>query len=198
MPFIPGGRPAGLSPSSILVLGGSSAVGAAAIQLLKVAVPQAKILTTSSPRHHKHLIRHLGVQAAIDRSSKTLAADVRSAMGTSGVDAILDTVGAGSAESQVFDAFAPNGPKRYAQVWTGNEEVKVPEGVDSALFRSRDIGQIQGADNIMQGLQALLESGQYKLPLPLNVVGEDLDGLQKGLETMRKGVSGEKLIVRYN
>jgi threonine dehydrogenase-like Zn-dependent dehydrogenase len=122
--------------------------------------------------------------------------DVKSATpGSRGVDAIIDTVGAGSTQRHIFEAFDTNGPKRYAQVWTGDEEIEVPSGVDSVMFRGRDMTKLQGGKNIMLTLQTLLEEGKYKLPLPVHKVGNGLDALGKGLELMRKGVSGEKLVV---
>lgn len=138
----------------------------------------------------------LGVNAALDRSSQSLIKDVKSATpGARGVDAIIDAVGAGAVERNIFDTFDENGPKSYAQVWTGDEEIEVPRGVNSVLFRARDLSRLQGGKNIMLALQTLLEEGKYQLPLPVKKVGEGYDGLQKGLELVRKGVSGEKVVV---
>jgi len=195
LPFLKDGPTTGFNPSSVLILGGSSALGAATIQLLHLAVPDCKILTTSSPKHHAHLTA-LGVYKAFDRNSSTLIADIKSATpGSKGVDGIIDAVGAGATERHVFDAFAPEGPKKYAQVWTGADEIEVPSGVDSTLFRSRDVVKLQGGGNVTLALQTLLEEGKYKLPLPARKVGEGLDGLEKALDLVRKGVSGEKLVV---
>ena len=47
----------------------------------------------------------------------------------------------------------------------------------------------------MLALQTLLEENKYTLPLPVHRVGDGLDALEKGLRLMRKGVSGEKLVV---
>jgi hypothetical protein len=67
--------------------------------------------------------------------------------------------------------------------------------VDSVLFRSRDLPQLQGGKNVMRALQTLLSEDKYKLPLPVKIVGNGLDKLEAGLNLMRKGVSGEKLVV---
>ncbi|KAJ5180960.1 hypothetical protein N7492_004170 [Penicillium capsulatum] len=175
--------------------GGSSAVGAATIQLLRRALPGCKILTTSSPKHHAHLRNTLGADTALDRGSTTLARDVRSATpGCRGVDAIVDTVGAGAAQQDIFQALNPRGPQRYAQVWTGAAEIEAPPEVDSVLFRGRDLPQLPGHENIMFTLQSLLEEQKYQLPLPVRHVGHGLTALQRGLELMRDGVSGEKLV----
>jgi threonine dehydrogenase-like Zn-dependent dehydrogenase len=139
---------------------------------------------------------NLGVNKAFDRSSDVLIHNVKAAtMDSKGVDAIIDAVGAGATERQVFEAFNKEGPQKYAQVWTGDEEIEVPSGVESVLFRARDLSDLEGGKNIMFALQTLLEEGKYKLPLPVKIVGQDFAGLQRGLEQVRKGVSGEKVIV---
>ncbi|KAJ6121260.1 hypothetical protein N7512_003725 [Penicillium capsulatum] len=195
LPFLRDGPQIGMMPRSVLVLGGSSAVGAATIQLLRRALPGCKILTTSSPKHHAHLRNTLGADTALDRGSTTLARDVRSATpGCRGVDAIVDTVGAGAAQQDIFQALNPRGPQRYAQVWTGAAEIEAPPEVDSVLFRGRDLPQLPGHENIMFTLQSLLEEQKYQLPLPVRHVGHGLTALQRGLELMRDGVSGEKLV----
>ncbi|KAK5993488.1 Dehydrogenase orsE [Cladobotryum mycophilum] len=196
LPFVGDGPLTDFKPSSVLVLGGSSALSAAVIQLLHLALPDCRILATSSPKHHDHITNNLGADKAFDRNSTSLVADVKVASPSSrGVDAIIDAVGAGATERYIFETFDPDGPRRYAQVWTGDAEIQVPSGVNSMLFRSRDVPQLQGADNMMQALQTLLEQGKYKLPLPVQNVGNGLGALERGLELMRKGVSGEKLVV---
>jgi NADPH:quinone reductase-like Zn-dependent oxidoreductase len=196
LPFLKEGPTTGLKPSTILVLGGSSALGASAIQLLRLAIPDSKILVTASTKHHKLIIDTLGPDMVFDRCSSSLVTDIKAATpGSKGVDAILDTVGAGTTERHIFDAFDPDGPKRYAQVWTGDAEIEVPTGVNSVLFRSRDFLQLQGGKNILLALQTLLEEKKYKAPLPVQKVGERIDGLERGLDLMRKGVSGQKLVV---
>lgn len=196
LPFIPGAVGDGFVPKTVLVLGGSSALGAASILLLRLTVPSCRILATGSKRHLGHITDYLGADVAIDRNSGSLVADIRaSTEGGKGLDAIIDTVGAGAEDSSIFEVFESSGPKKYAQVWTGEDEIRVPEGVESVLFRSRDFGLLQGGTNIMQGLQTLLEKGQYKPPLPVRIVGTGINGLNQGLNLMRKGVSGEKLVV---
>lgn len=196
LPFLKDGPTTDFIPSSVLILGGSSALGAAIIQLLRLALPHCKILVTSSPKNHSHLTNTLGANGAFDRNSTSLIREVKSASpGSRGVDAIIDAVGAGSTQRHIFEAFDPNGPKRYAQVWTGDEEIEAPSGVDSVMFRGRDMSRLRGAKNIMLSLQALLEENKYKLPLPVHKVGDGFDALEKGLDLMRKGVSGEKLVV---
>jgi NADPH:quinone reductase-like Zn-dependent oxidoreductase len=196
LPFLEGGPTSGLQPSSVLILGGSSAVGAATIQLLRLAISECKILATSSTRHHNHLKNHLGVDEVIDRNSNSLPQDAKQATaGCQGVDAILDVVGAARTQRDIFEALNPSGPKIYAQVWTGDEQIDTPGGVNSIMFRGRDLPQLPGNQNIARALGQLLKDEIYKLPLPVNHVGHGLSTLEKALELMRQGVSGEKLVV---
>jgi NADPH:quinone reductase-like Zn-dependent oxidoreductase len=196
LPFLEGGPTSGLQPSSILILGGSSAVGAATIQLLRLAVPECKILATSSLRHHDHLKNYLGADGVIDRNSASMPSDVKSASpGSHGVDAIVDVVGAGRTQRDIFEALNPHGAKIYAQVWTGDDEIQAPDSVNSIMFRGRDLPQLPGNQNIVRTLAQLLEDDRYKLPLQVHHVGHGLSALEKALVLMRQGVSGEKLVV---
>lgn len=196
LPFLRGGPNLGLQPSSVLILGGSSAVGAATIQLLHLAVPECKILATSSPRHHNHIKNYLGADDVIDRNSSSLPLDAKQATpGSQGVDAIIDVVGAGRTQRDIFEVLDPNGAKIYAQVWTGDEQIDAPDGVNSIMFRGRDLPQLPGNQNIVHSLAQLLEDEKYRLPLPVHHVGHGLSALEKALELMRHGVSGEKLVV---
>lgn len=176
-----------------MILGGSSALGAAAIQLLRMVSPDCAVLTTSSPKHHSHL-KALGATHTLDRSSSTLVEDIKAAS-SRGVDAIFDAVGVGATDQHIFDTLDSQGPKRYAQVWTGDDEIIAPAGIDSVLFRGRDVPKLQGGRNIMLALQTLMEQGKYKPPVPVHKVGDGLDVLEEALNLMRKGVSGEKLVV---
>ena len=196
MPWVKDGPTSGFQPSSILVLGGSSALGASTIQLLRISLPNSTIFATSSPKHHNPIEGVLGANKAFDRSSVSLVEEVKSATpGGQGIDAIIDCVGAGATERHIFDVFDPSGAKKYAQVWTGDDEIKAPHGVDSTMFRGRDMPALPGHPNIMLGLQDLLEDGRYKLPVPVRHLGDQLEALVEGVELMGRGISGEKLVV---
>ncbi|KAJ5565482.1 hypothetical protein N7513_001724 [Penicillium frequentans] len=188
LPFLRDGPISGLRPSSALILGGSSAVGSATIQLLRLAIPDCMILTTSSPRHHAHLTKYLNADYAFDRGSASLVTDVKSVTpGCRGVDVIIDVVGAGGMQPDIFNVLDNHGPQKYAQVWTGNDQIQAPSGVNSVMFRGRDLPQLSGNANIVPTLETLLREGRYKLPLPVRIVGRGLDGLEKGLGLMRQG-----------
>lgn len=182
------------SLNSILVLGGSSNVGAGAIQLLRLALPSATILTTSSAKHHAHLIS-LGATKCFDRSAQEDTSSIKAATpGNSGVDAILDAVTAAATQPAVFTALNPKGPKIYSQVVTG-QNVEVPEGVESTAVYGQQIFGAKGGMNAMPGLASLVQSGKYKLPVKVEVLGKGFNTIEQGLEKLMKGVSGTKYVV---
>ena len=182
------------SLKSILVLGGSSNVGAGAIQLLRLALPSATILTTSSAEHHAHLIS-LGATKCFDRSAQEDPSSIKAATpGDSGVDAILDAVAAAAAQPTVFTTLSPQGPKIYTQPLTG-QNVEVPEGVVSTVVFAQDIFGAKGGMNAMPGLLDLVQSGKYKLPVKVDVLGKGFKTIDQGLDKLMKGVSGTKYVV---
>jgi len=59
----------------------------------------------------------------------------------------------------------------------------------------RDLEKLKEGENGPLALERLLEVGRYNLPLPVRKVGYGFKGLVKGLELMRRSVSGEELVV---
>ncbi|KAL2842640.1 hypothetical protein BJX68DRAFT_278343 [Aspergillus pseudodeflectus] len=179
---------------SVLVLGGSSVVGAGAIQLLRQALPDATILTTSSAQHHAHLLS-LGATRCFERSvqgdpSTLLAATPNGA----GVDAIIDAVGAAASQPAIFSALDPDGPKLYSQVATG-ATVNVPEDVSVTVIRGPELFARPEGDRLLPGLAELLGSGMYRLPVRVEVVGRGFGAIELGLRRLQGGLSGVKLVV---
>jgi NADPH:quinone reductase-like Zn-dependent oxidoreductase len=179
---------------SVLILGGSSVVGAGAIQLLRQALPDATILTTSSAQHHAHLLS-LGATRCFERSvqddpSTLLAATPNGA----GVDAIIDAVGAAASQPSIFSALNPNGPNLYSQVATG-ATVNVPEDVSVTVIRGPELFARPEGDRVLPGLAELLDSGMYRLPVRVEVVGRGFGAIELGLRRLQGRVSGVKLVV---
>ncbi|KAK3322686.1 hypothetical protein B0H66DRAFT_639070 [Apodospora peruviana] len=186
---------------SILVLGGSSGVGSSAIQLLRqVLGPAVTILSTNSPANNTHLMK-LGATACINRNdntgSKLVSAIKAATPDGKGVDAILDAVSAAEADKMVFEALSSRGPKLYCQVMTGPGKVDAPNDVRAAAqpVFGRMTFEAPGGRRAMSRLAELVEAGNYKLPLRVEVVGKGLEAIPNGLEKLRDGVSGTKLVV---
>ena len=256
--------------SSVLILGGSSGVGASAIQLLRLALGNsATILSTNSPAHNKRLIS-LGATACFDRylpAGKLVEAIQKASPGGEGVDAILDAVAvmamtdrgdmadmadktdmtmtdmpdknkdkdAGKEKENthaLFEVLKNDGRKLYTHVFTGREVQGIPEGVRcTKVFAHMMLRDLQGRDfqrdmesgngvgggreggeggitsggykgiHVVEGMDAmanladLAEEGKFKLPLEVEVVGKGLEDVSGGLDRLKKGVSGVKLVV---
>lgn len=184
------------SPSSILVIGGSSGVGASAIQLLRLAVPSIQIITTASLSHHSQLIS-LGATTCVDRTTPDIVGAVRAAStGGLGVDAILDAVGGAGNENQpgLFNTLRAHGSRLYSAVFTGSQ-VSLPEGVEATTSSGRQTFEVSGGRSAMSALAKLAEDGKFKAPLKIEVVGNGLESIGGGLEKLKMGVSRTKLVV---
>ncbi|RYP66639.1 hypothetical protein DL771_007682 [Monosporascus sp. 5C6A] len=178
-------------PQSILVLGGSSGVGSAAIQLLRIALPSATIITTSSVAHHAHL-KSLGASTCLERAAQQDTAALKAATpGGAGVDAIIDAVGASVEAPAVYGALKSDGPKLYSLVIT-RPGVELPQGVQATLIDGQYI--LDKEPGAMNYLSRLLEEGKYKLPLKIDVVGKGFQAIQSGLDKIPQH-SGTKLVV---
>ncbi|KAI9725301.1 MAG: hypothetical protein M1828_003316 [Chrysothrix sp. TS-e1954] len=194
---LPGESTSDFKPSSILVTGGSSAFGAASLQLLRNALPDTTILTTSSAKHWS-LNKRNGASESFDQKSAQLVDDIRAATpGGKGVQAILDPVNGLAVNNALFNVFDSDGPKALAEVVTGFnlDKANIPEGVNHKIVLGSMAFTNQGGSNIMPFLETIIAEGKYKLPIATKVVGEGLESIGNGLEELKAGVSGTKLVV---
>lgn len=181
---------------SVLVIGGSSGVGATAIQLLRLSEPSLQILATASKSHHSQLLS-LGATSCIDRSSLDIIKDImRASVTGEGVDGILDAVGGASDEGQpfLFDALRSDGPRCYSAVFTGSK-ISIPVGVDGTISSGRQTFDVAGGKQAMAALGKLTRGGNYRPPLNIEIVGQGLESIGDGLEKLKSGVSRTKLII---
>ncbi|KHN94885.1 Alcohol dehydrogenase superfamily, zinc-type [Metarhizium album ARSEF 1941] len=179
---------------SVLVVGGSSGVGASAVQLLRLALPLATIISTNSPRHDED-ITGLGATLCVDRHDPKLVATVKSVSpGGGGVDAIIDAVGGAAENAELFGALRVDGPRIYSQVLTG-DKIAVPDGVSSVVVFGRMMFQLPGGMRAMSKLVELVEEGKFNLPLQVSVAGKAFEAIGTGLESLKAGVSRTKLVV---
>ena len=179
---------------SVLVLGGSSCVGAATIQLVRLALPHITLLATSSRKHHDHLIA-LGATKCFERSSQDDTSVLRAAIPQgNGVDAIIDCVAAAASHPDVFSALDSSGPRIYAQIVTG-DTVNVPGDINASLAFGKDAMDGPDGSSLLIRLSQLLEDGRYKVPIEVEVVGKGYEKIAQGLDQLLKGVSGLKYAV---
>ena len=90
----------------VLVIGGASGVGCAAIQIAKEL--GARVISTGSTEAKRALAQQLGAEFVVDSTNARWAGEVRRMTNKRGVDVVVEHVGAGVLE-QCFDCLARNG-----------------------------------------------------------------------------------------
>jgi len=193
------------SLTSVLVLGGSSAVGAFAILQLRKFLPASTvILTTCSTRNHD-LVKSLGANNAFDPTSATLLDDIRAASPSKGgVPAILDCVNGAAIRHDTLEALDAHGSKLFVEVPSGTNIApeQIPEGITAkkagAYAIIEKMGMVEGGSglrDLMVAFEGLLERKEIGMPLKVDVVGQGLESIEQGLDRLKKGVSATKLVV---
>lgn len=167
---------------SIPVLGGSSVVGAAAIQLLRLALT---ILTTSSAKHLDDL-SSLGATKYFERSAQEDLSAIKAATSArSSVDAGLDAVAAAANQPAIFAALDPNGRSFTSK-----------SSLERMLRYLRESTQLLlSVDRSSAGVESLLQSGKYKLPTKVEVVEKGFAAIGEDLNKLMEGVRGTKYVV---
>jgi NADPH:quinone reductase-like Zn-dependent oxidoreductase len=130
--FLPCLSTSGTPQVTILILGASSAAGAATIQLLRLPYPSLQILAPSSEEFHA-LLSPLKATAVFNHHSPNSVSEIKTAPPHNhGVDAIIDYVGAGGSQTYICKAVDPDRAKKYAFIITGLD-LEVPDRVTNAL-----------------------------------------------------------------
>lgn len=175
-PFLEGTDDGGsFKPEAILVLGGSSAAGAATVQMLRLMSADVMILATSSTKHHKRVIS-LGAEKVFDYRAGDVVERIRAATPSGkGVEAIIDAVNGVADNNSFLDLLT--GSKKLAEVRTGLNLKEIPEGVERNLVLGETIFMAQGGQNLFASLERLLEEKRYKLPVEVKVVGHGLESV---------------------
>lgn len=177
---------------TILVWGGSSSVGALAIQL--AVASGVKVITVAS-KHNHAFVKSLGASEAFDYNDAcTVVDDVVKAISASGGDfaGIYDAVSNESSYKFVLPlAEKLQGNINIATTLPAPE--RLPSGVKAAQVFAITPDVVDPVWEKYVG-QAL-EQGKLKaVPEPL-VVGKGLEFVQKGLDTNKAGVSAKKVVI---
>lgn len=93
---------------------------------------------------------------------------------------------------EILQLLDTHGAQRFAEVVSGRDTKEVPEGVQ---FLPANAYMVWGAPGVMEGLAKMLESGTFKLPVEVKVVGEGFEAIGTAIEELKKGTSGVKLVV---
>lgn len=204
----------------VVVWGGSTSVGSNAVQLARAA--GYRVVTTASPRHHGTM-RALGAEAVFDYRADDVVASVVAATRGARVVGVV-AIAVGSAEPCVEIA-AKTGARRVALTSPLVSFYDQPRRPGLAWSRVRLMTRLVWSNVALQARclrhgvrarfvwgsaiatsdvgpsvwsrylpRALAEGRHQLLPRP-QVVGTDLGALQGALDTLRGGVSAQKLVV---
>lgn len=203
-PWTEGGEQAGKG-KGIVILGGSSSVGQYAIQLAKISGFD-KIVTNASARHIDHL-KALGADVVLDRATQNSEEDFKAALGGVPLAFVFDSIS--EKDTQVL------GVKVLAATKTENSHVVTVQGVNaeaSELGQSLEpkaaVKQVLGLGSAphlrhlseplckhLGGEDGYIAKGRFVPNRPL-VVSGGLANIEGALAKNKKGVSGEKVIIR--
>lgn len=153
-------RPTSLEPKGFLVLQGGTAQGAIAVQLIRMAVPDATIIVVCEAFGDHRLVplrrylEELGATYIIDRSAQDLLPQIQSAFrhhtNSDHIDVVIDS----SAETQV-----QLGIERLGMVSQGGKYIVCPDrSVEKSLA-------LLPGENVMAAMGALLAAGKLQ-PAP--------------------------------
>lgn len=182
---------------TVLVLGGSSGVGAQAIQLLHHYSPEITILATASTQNFD-LVKSLGASHVFNYHDADVLKQIQKAA-PEGVNAIVDFVGSLVQDTQFYKLYeGTQKPKVLATLATGPPIDK--EGLPKDVEVKEDLGLVNvimkgGVTATLQAVADEVEKGEFKLPVPVNVLGKGFDKIIGGLKISFKGASAQKLVV---
>jgi len=177
----------------VLVWGGSSSLGIAAIQLLSGL--GYHVLTTCSPKNMQYLSR-LGAHQVFDHTQENVVQQIREA-GGSHLKNVLDCVG----DDRAYKVLEGQEGARIA--WTARYSVPkdIPNNVKysfvqlgAGYFISEVITFL--TENMVKLVQKLLSEGKYETP---NLeVFHGIEQIKDALVRQKQGVSGTKVVVSFN
>ncbi|MBF0721332.1 alcohol dehydrogenase catalytic domain-containing protein [Sanguibacter inulinus] len=204
----------------VVVWGGSTSVGGNAVQLARAA--GYRVITTASPQHHGTM-QTLGAEAVFDYRADDVVASVVAATRGARVVGVV-AIAVGSAEPCVEIA-AKTGARRVALTSPSVSFYDQPRRPGLAWSRVSLMARLVWSNVALQARclrhgvrarfvwgsaiatsdvgpsvwsrylpRALAEGRHQLLPRP-QVVGTDLGALQGALDTLRGGVSAQKLVV---
>ena len=186
----------------VLVWGGASSIGTGAIQSAKML--GFTVYTTASPKHHAYL-KTLGAKATFDyKDENAVTKIVQSAKGD-GIDLRIAFDAAGQVRSclDILKEFKNAGAggttkPRLATAVAMSDHTPTEDGVEVKFVAAPTEKEPRTeffAFVMNRWLKAKLETGAYRPSPAIKVVDGGLEGLNRGLDELKGGVSATKLVV---
>lgn len=180
----------------LLIWGGSSSVGSCAIQLAKAA--GAIIITTASPKNFAY-VKTLGAEEVFDYRAEDVEDQIVKWLQSKTVLGAFHARG-GNGAVQTCARIVDRSQGKAIVVSVRGIPDDVPKAVRTKTISASDIfapGNEVGPFIWKEFLPAALKS-QTIVPAPeALIVGEQLRSVQLGLDTQKKGVSAQKVVISY-
>lgn len=182
-----------LNEKTVLVWGGATCVGCNAIQLAVAA--GYEVITTASPKNFG-LMKRLGASQAFDYNSPTVVADLITAFRGRTSAGALDCIGPASGAAAAVLEVTSRMPAGSKFVATVKPHLLIPDGVSTKHIYAISICHNFVSRGVYEDfLPRALEAGTFvPAPRPL-IAGKGLESVQAGIDTLRKGVSAQKVVV---
>ncbi|KAJ9610700.1 hypothetical protein H2200_005477 [Cladophialophora chaetospira] len=189
----------------ILVWGGGSGVGQAAISLLKLS-GYTSIITTAAIKREKYL-KSLGASFVVDYKDEECLDKINHFLADRPLMKAIDTISSAESSSSVMQLVAPGGQVAY--VLPVPDLAKRSEVQSEAVFcgmfhdNSKSNAELRkfGAEKIWPMIQRILASKDYPLQPQLVLEGNSDDILErvtKGFDIVRKAsADGKKVVIPW-
>lgn len=186
----------GTANGALLIWSGASSAGSSMIQFAKAA--GATVFTTASPKHHAY-VRELGAEVVLDYKSPTIVEDLQHELSNRGLK-LLGAIDAVSAD-------LPGTAKVFSELGGGHLMTMVPWEMSCPhasppknVKHSWSGAHIAMKDNkytahVMHELAEGWLKTKLLRPHKIQLIPNGLSGIGAGLDILRNGVSGVKLVV---
>lgn len=191
---------------AVVVLGGSSSVGQYAIQLAKISGFD-RIVTNASARHAEHL-KLLGADVVLDRTTEgASAAGFKEALGGVPLAFVYDAISEKDTQLLGVEILAATGTEssHVITVQAVNEEAKAAGAKSTPAVEIRQVLGLGSSPKLrylseplvkhIGGEEGWIAKGKFVPNRPV-VVSGGLGGIEEALTKNKKGVSGEKVVIR--
>lgn len=181
----------------LLVWGGASSIGSGAIQVAKSF--GFNIYVTASEKHHEYL-KGLGASKVFDYKSEDVVQNIVKAAKADGVTVQVgfDAIGQVESCAEILKELKGDGTAKLATAKPPPEDTPKVDGVEvKFVYPPVDEKERTEHFHFVFGvwLKEKLEKGEYVPSPKVQIVGRGLESIDKGLDELKKGVSGVKLVV---
>lgn len=182
------------SGRAILVWGGSSSVGGAAIQLARAS--GLEVVSTAS-KHNTDLVLSLGASAVFDHRSNSVVDEMVAYLKDKPVVGAFDAIGTDTTQlacAAVLSA-CPNVLHKYISTVL-SVSPKLPEGFGASYLLASAISKDGTSKKVWHDyLPRALRAGQFRPALEPRIVGHGLDKVQEGMDLNKAGLSAQKAVI---